>query len=233
MAQALFQFFITYGTYDEIASDPGSNLTAEVTEELIRLFGVENRFGLVGVYTSSGVEGTNCHLRCICHDKRFRDRWGSPEVIGLVQFIINVSICGETGIRRFDNMFGSVQQGVYFKLPPALQDGEKSHAYMRLLDTDLQDLLELSRKADHEVIAQRLTPVTEATQNVCMPGDLVLVQRDIDKPLPTKLSLPFVGPHEVLCHEGNTIKCRHLATHQVSDYPATRVKIFHGSLEDA
>ena len=160
------------------------------------------------------------------------DRWGSPEVIGLVQFIINDSVCGEAGIRRFDNMFGSAQ-GVYFKLPPALRDGEKSHAYLRLLDTDLQDLLELSRKAHLEVIAKRRTPVTEATQNVYMPGDLVLVQRDVDKPLPTKLSLPFVGPHEVLRHEGNTVKCRHLATHQVSDYPVTRVKIFHGSLEDA
>ena len=66
-----------------------------------------------------------------------------------------------------------------------------------------------------------------------MPGDLVLVQRDLDKPLPSKLSLPFIGPHEVLGHEGNTVRCRHLATHQVTDYPVTRVKIFHGTLEDA
>ena len=236
MAQALFNFFITYGIYDEIASDPGSNLTAEITEELIRLFGMDHRFGLVGVHTSSGVEGTNSlvlsHLRCICHDKRFRDRWGSPEVIGLVQFIINDSVCGETGIRRFDNMFGS-EQGTYFKLPPALCESEKSHVYLRLLDEDLQRLLELSRQAHLEVIAKRRTPVTEATQNIYSPGDLVLVQRDLDKPLPTKLSLPFVGPHEVLSHEGNTVKCRHLGTHQVTDYPSYRVKIFHGSLEDA
>ena len=91
----------------------------------------------VGVHTSSGVEGTNslvlAHLRCICHDKYFRDRWGSPEVIGLVQFIINDSVCGETGIRCFDNMFGS-EQGTYFKLPPALREGEKSQAYLRLLN---------------------------------------------------------------------------------------------------
>ena len=38
---------------------PGRNLTAEVTEGLIRLFGVDRRFGLVGVHTSSGAEGTN------------------------------------------------------------------------------------------------------------------------------------------------------------------------------
>ena len=92
-------------------------------------------------------------------------------------------------------MFGS-EQGTYFKLPPALREGEKSQAYLRLLNEDLQHLLELSRQAHLEVIAKRRTPITEARQNVYMPGDLVLVQRDMDKPLPTKLSLPFVGPHE-------------------------------------
>ena len=150
MAAALFRFFITYGTYDEIASDPGSNLTAEITEELIRLFGMDHRFGLVGVHTSSGVEGTNslvlAHLRTICHDKTFRDRWGSPEVIGLVQFLINDSVCGETGIRRFDNMFGS-EAGVYFRLPEHLKLSERSHAYLELLDHDLRCLMELSKQA--------------------------------------------------------------------------------------
>ena len=47
------------------------------------------------------------------------------------------------------------------------------------------------------------------------------------------LSLPFIGPHEVLSHEGNIVTCRHLATHQVMSYPSSRVKIFHGTLEDA
>ena len=236
VARALFLFFITYGTYDEIASDPGSNLTAEITEELIRLFGTDRRFGLVGVHTSSGVEGTNslvlAHLRMLCHDKAFRDKWGSPEVIGLVQFIINDSVCGETGLRRFDNMFGS-EAGTYLRLPERLREGEKSHTYLRLLDEDLQRLAEISREAHREVVAKRRTPVSEATQNVYMPGELVLVQRDLDKPLPSKLSLPFVGPHEVLQQEGNTVRCRHLATHQVMDYPVTRVKIFHVALEEA
>jgi hypothetical protein len=89
--QALFTFFITYGIYDEIASDPGANLTVAITEELISLFGTNHRFGMVGVHTSSGVEGTNSlilrHLRAICADKNLRDRWGQSSVIGLVQFI--------------------------------------------------------------------------------------------------------------------------------------------------
>ena len=62
------------------------------------------------------------------HDKWFLDCWRSPEVIGSVQFIIIVLVCVETGIHCFDNTFGSVQ-GVYFKLPPLVREGEKSLVY--------------------------------------------------------------------------------------------------------
>lgn len=236
VARALFQFFTTYGLYDEIASDPGSNLTADVTEELIRLFGTNHRFGLVGVHTSSGVEGTNSlvltHLRAICHEKQFRERWGSPEVVGLVQFIINDSVCGETGIRRFDNTFGS-EAGVYFRLPERLAESARSHEYLRLLDEDLQRLTELSRSSHAKVINSRRTAVTESSQNLYLRGELVLVQRDPDKPLPSKLCMPFAGPYEVIEHVGNDVKCRHLATHAISEFPVTRLKIFHGSREAA
>ena len=185
VAKALFQFFITYGLYDEIASDPGSNLTADVTEELIRLFGTNHRFGLVVVYTSSGFEGSSSlvlsHLRAICHEKSYRERWGSPEVTGLVQFMIKDSVCGETGLRRFDNMFGS-ESGVYFKLPSALAESKRSHEYLRLLDEDLRNLSELSREAHSKVITSRRTAVSPETQNVYLRGELVLLQR-----IPTSL----------------------------------------------
>ena len=235
-AQSLFEFFITYGSYDEIASDPGSEFTATLVRELTQLFGTRQRFSMVGVHTSSGVEGTNnlvnMHLRALCTDKRFRDRWGDKQVLGLVQFIINDSVCGETGLRRFDNMFGS-EAGTYFRLPEQLPERLRAHEYLRLLDDDLRHLAELSQKAHAQVIEARRSGVTEETQNKYLPGELVLVRRDPDKPLPSKLSLPFTGPYEVLQHDGNAVRCRHLAAHHIADYPVTRLKIFHGSLEDA
>ena len=192
LASALFQHFITYGTYDEVASDWGSDITAAVTQELFRLFGAKYRLAMVGVHTSSGVEGTNSlilgHLRAICRDKYFRDRWGSPQVIGLVEYIINNSVCSETGIRRFDNMFGS-DAGTYFKLPDNLAEGDRSHTYIKLLNEDLHRLQEISRLVHADVIAKRRSAVTPATQNVFLPGELVLLQRDPDKIYPTKLSL--------------------------------------------
>ena len=100
MAAALFKFFITYGSVDEIVSDPGSNLTASLTEELFRLFGTRHRFSMVGVHTASGVEGTNAlvlkHLRSICADKNFRDRWGEDAVIGAWSSVSSMTV----GARR-------------------------------------------------------------------------------------------------------------------------------------
>jgi hypothetical protein len=109
-AMCLFLFFITYGTFEELAMDPGSTYTSDVVSELNRLFGMKQRFGLVGVHTSSGVEGTNnltLHiLRMITVDPLFRDRWGAPEVVGLSAFLINDMVSRETGIRRFDLLLG-------------------------------------------------------------------------------------------------------------------------------
>ena len=158
MAAALFKFFITYGRYDEIVSDPGSNLTAGLTEELIALFGTRHRFSMVGVHTASGVEGTNSlvnrHLRAICADKQFRDRWGEDHVTGLVQFMINDGFCTETGVRRFDAMFGS-EAGTYLKLPEKLAASEKSDAFLQLLNDDLKRLQEIISKTHATVIEQR------------------------------------------------------------------------------
>ena len=236
MAAALFKFFISYGSVDEIVSDPGSNLTASLTEELFRLFGTRHRFSMVGVHTASGVEGTNAlvlrYLRCICSDKIFRDRWGDDAVIGLVQYIINDGRCTETGIRRFDNQFGSID-GTYMQLPEHLVESSKSAEFLRLLDQDLQRLRALSAETHRKIIAERESAVTVETQNVFLSGELILVQRDPEVFQPAKLLAPFRGPYEVIHQERNRVECRHLATHHIREVPVERVKIFHGTREQA
>ena len=236
MASALFKFFITYGRYDEIVSDPGSNLTASLTEELISLFGTRHRFSMVGVHTASGVEGTNSlvnrHLRAICADKDFRDRWGEDHVAGLVQFMINDGFCTETGVRRFEAMFGS-EAGTYFKLPEKLAVSERSDAFLVLLNEDLKRLEAIIRGTHATVVEQRRSRVDPEAHNVYLPGELVLHQRDPDNFLPSKLTLPFTGPYEVLEQTRNRVKCRHLSSHVVKDLHLSSLKIFHGNLAAA
>ena len=231
MAAALFKFFITYGRYDEIVSDPGANLTAGLTEELCRLFGTRHRFSMVGVHTASGVEGTNSlvnrHLRAICADKDFRDRWGEDHVVGLVQFLINDGLCTETGVRRFDAMFGS-EAGTYMKIPERLAESERSDAFLHVLDEDLVRLKLITQQTHATILAQRRNHVTPESANVYLPGELVLYQRDPDVFLPNKMTMPFEGPFEVLEQTRNRVKIRHLATHEIKDVPMVRLKIFHG-----
>ena len=75
--------------------------------------------------------------------------------------------------------------------------------------------------------------MTVKTQNVFLSGELILVQRnpEVFQPVfqPVKLLAPFRGPYE----ESNRVECRHLATHHIREVPVERVKIFHGTREQA
>jgi hypothetical protein len=59
MATSIFQFFCTYGMFDSIISDPGSDLTSEVIKHLTDWFKTKHVFSLVDRHESNGVEGSN------------------------------------------------------------------------------------------------------------------------------------------------------------------------------
>jgi hypothetical protein len=191
---------------------------------------------MVGTHTSSGVEGTNNlvlrHLRAVCHDPDFRNRWASPEVLGLVQFIINDSVSTETGIRRFDALFGSYA-GSYLKVPATLAPMDRSHAYLDALNDDLTNIRRLCAESHKRVITERQSGITPDTQNTYLAGEFVLYQRPQEPFLPTKLTMPFAGPFQVLRQERNRVTVRNLATHEVSDLPVERLKIWHGTKDAA
>jgi hypothetical protein len=171
-------------------------------------------------------------MRAICHDPQFRDRWGTPSVIGIVQFIINDSISSESGIRRFDSMFGS-RAGTYMKMPDSLAPSARSPLYLRLLDDDLQRLQTIMSATHRAIIASRSTDVNATTQNLYLEDELVLYRRDPTQFYPTKLSLPCIGPYSVISQVGNRVQARHLSTGVVRDMPVTNLKIYHGTLEAA
>jgi hypothetical protein len=74
IAGALFKFYVTFGYYDTIMSDPGSEFLNDTVTCLNRLFGIRHVVSLVDVHTSNGVEGTNKqilrHLRALLMDER-------------------------------------------------------------------------------------------------------------------------------------------------------------------
>ena len=59
IATALFVYYCTFGVFDEVYTDPGSNILSEVVEQLNKWLQVKHVVALVDRHESNGVEGTN------------------------------------------------------------------------------------------------------------------------------------------------------------------------------
>ena len=238
VATALFQYCCSYGLFDSLISDPGSEFNNEVVSHLNRWFGIRHMFSLVDRHESNGVEGTNKHilrhLKALVFDERVKDRWSSPTVLPLIQFMLNSHVHAETGIVPFHAHFGSAD-ATYFRMPEEVEGDSMrhTHAYIRLLDANLKVLREISKKHQDSLIQKRTSKTPQDRQNVYQPGDLVFFQRNTSEHLPTKLSAKFIGPFEVLEQVKNDVKCRHVIMGNVQTFHVTRLKIFHGGMEEA
>jgi transposase InsO family protein len=85
LADTFFLFFSTYGPYDVIFSDPGSDVTALAVKLLIEWFGITHVLSLVARPQTNGVEGTNSRimrflLTMITETPRIKKNWGAPHV---------------------------------------------------------------------------------------------------------------------------------------------------------
>ena len=234
MALALFKFFSTYGVYEQLVSDPGSDLTSEVVDHLTSFYGVRHVFSLVDRHESNGVEGTNRsilrHLKALVADERLKDRWSADDVIYLIQYWLNSQVSHETGLTPFHAHFGSADS-IYMRLPQFESAEKNAHGFVKLLDENLQVLWEASQKYQQKIIAARAGSENPALQNRYQPGDLVLFQHDKSKPLPSKLTMNFAGPFEVISQVKNDVQCRHLVMKTVHTFHVERLKIFSGTRE--
>ena len=240
-AQALFQYCCTYGLVDSIISDPGSEFMNEVLEHLTKWFGIRHVFSLVDRHESNGVERTNRsilrHLKALVMDERVQHRWSHCTVLPLVQFLLNSFDNSESGVVPFHAHFGSAD-ATYFKLPSP-NEGEEdgrlpiTQAYIKLLDDNLRLLQDISKKHQDSIASERKLNSSIEKQNMYQPGDLVLFQHDPNFPLPTKLSPKYIGPYIVLQQVKNDVNCRHIILGHVKQFHVSRLKIFHGSEEEA
>ena len=235
-ALALFRFFSQYGVYEYLISDPGSDLMSEVVEHLVKWLGMRHIFSLVDRHESNGVEGTNKsilrHLTALVSDERVADRWSHPSVLLLVQYMLNAQVSSETGISPFHAHFGT-EDSTYLRLPEISDTAANTQAFVKLLDESLRTLWDISRSHQKAIINKRGGNVDPALQNQYQPGDLVLFQRTTSAPLPSKLTLRFAGPFEVISQHKNDVQCRHLCVKTVHTFHVERLKLFTGGREKA
>ena len=235
-ALALFRFFSQYGVYEFLISDPGSDLTSEVVEYLVKWFGMRHVFSLVDRHESNGVEGSNKsilrHLTALVADERVADRWSHPSVLLLVQYILNSQVSHETNMTPFHAHFGT-EDSTYLRLPETANAADTAQAFVRLLDENLRALWEASKQFQRGLVEERGGNKDPALQNQYQAGDLVLFQRAVNAPLPSKLTLRFSGPFEVISQNKNDVQCRHLCVKTVHTFHVERLKMFFGSREEA
>ena len=67
VATALFVFYCTFGVFDEVWTDPGSNILSEVVEQLNKWLQVKHVVSLVDRHESNGVEGSNKQIPSLIH----------------------------------------------------------------------------------------------------------------------------------------------------------------------
>jgi hypothetical protein len=120
VAIGLFIYYCTFGVFDEVWTDSGSNILADVVKQLNEWLQVRHVVALVDRHETNGVEGSNKqiirHLQTLVHDLRIVDRWSDPIILCLVLFVINDQVNSETGVRPLDAKFGSAA-GPYLRLP--------------------------------------------------------------------------------------------------------------------
>lgn len=238
-ATALFQYFCTFGMVDTLISDPGSDFMSDVVTHLMKWFGIHQKFSLVDWHQSNGVEPSNKvilrHLRALVMDERIADRWSDPTVLPLIQFVINNTLHSETNVVPFHAHFGSAD-ATYFSLPSSLSNSDSAtvtHEFVRLLDQNLQILQQISKDFQHTLAHERTDVTPAVRQNKYQPGDFVLWELDTSKPRPTKLTPRFLGPFIVISQSKNDVTCKHVNLGEVRVFHVTRLKIFHGTLDEA
>ena len=196
IATAIFVYMCTYGLFEELWSDPGSDIMSDVVKQLNAWFGIKHVVSLVDRHESNGVEGTNKqilrHLKTLVHDERIVKKWSDPTVLPLIFFTINDAVNSETGVRPLDAKFGS-EDGPYLALPETSLPSEATHAWVLALDENLRLIRSISSNFQAKLIAERLAITPLDSQNVYQPGDLVLFQLNPNRVLAEQVILSLPG----------------------------------------
>ena len=236
VAKSLLRFFASYGLFEELISDPGSDIMSKVVQNLNKWLGIRHAVSLVDWHQSNGVERTNQellrHLKTLTHDERIIGRWSDPMVLSFIVFCLNDSVNSETGCRPFDLKFGS-EDGPYLQLPKTDNLKEVSEKWLQSVNEDLKTVREISTKYQATIIAERLALTPEKYQNKFQPGDMVLFQLDPNKQKPSKLASPYQGPFKVKSQYKNDVEVQHMSTGAIHKFHVTRLKLFVGSEDEA
>ena len=229
----------TYGLYDEIITDPGSNFCSNLYTQLNAWLGIRRVYSLVDVHESNGVERTGGetlrHLRALVNDERLKDRWSNVEVLSLIEFALNSRQHSEAPYTPFELRFGT-EDAKYFNLPDEVTPESLAHEWLKSLNADLKVVRDITQTFQQDLIKERLAGNDEPEcANQFQPGDLVLYDSLYDpcRYRTEKLQSRYKGPYEVISQQKDEVEVRHLALGFITKLLVERIGLFIGSREEA
>ena len=228
--------FSGVGRYKGFTTDPGSNITADVINQLNEWMDTWHKVSLVDRHQSCGVERTNKtileHTKALTQTERAVKMWDQPEYLQTVENIINRYSDWETGLSPNELTYGS-EAMVYFQLLDPLKSVEDKHEYLRRLNEYLLVARTESQLFHKAILDKRARDnVDQDLQQEYQPGDFVLF-----KPNPRsrahKLVPTLLGPYRVKSQERGEVFCHQVATGVARQFHITRLYPFTGSEEEA
>ena len=229
-ATSLYQYITTYGLFECIISDPGSDFTSKLVKELNKLLGIQHYISIVDRHESNGVERVNKeiirHLRDYVYDTRIIDNWDNVIPLCTIKYFLNYMISSETGISPYEATFGS-SAAYQQKLLEVPADFPKNNALLTLLNDSI--LAANTVLSEHIDKLDKQRTANNIPQSY-VPGDYIMYKVKDSK---LKLKSPMLGPYKVISQENNNITCKHPCKNHNQILHADSVYIFYGTEEQA
>lgn len=233
-ARALFSHYVTYGKFEQVISDPGSDLMSHCIILLNNFLGQEKLVSIVDWHPSNGVEPTNKKLlafvRQLTQDLRISHQWSDPTIIQLIAHACNSMLHSETNYSPMELKFGSADLP-YMMLPDNEITAVHIPPILQQLNDNIKIIRELSHTYQQQLVVDRDN--SSSTQNKYQPGDLVLFVYSVTGEALTKTSSKYLGPYKVTSHVRNDVSVRNLITDAISVFHSSRLKPFFGTYVEA
>ena len=239
VAKALFRHYCTYGTFEQLASDPGSAFTGQVMAQLNAWLGTFHKVSLVGRHQSNGCEASAQqflrHLRTLVLDERLYTEWSDDTVLPLINLHLQSYPTAETGGYTPLQLKYGTEDARHFSLPEALEltPGARAAEVIQRLDRNLQTVRALSLRLQTELADDRRK--ADGPPLTYERGDLVLFnpREQPSDHLPTKLSPNWLGPYQVIEQRKNDVTVQHVVLKSQAVVHVERLKPYIGTLQDA
>ena len=227
VADCLKDWIITYGAYDVVQSDPGSDILGGAVDAINHRWKMTRKVSLVDRHESNGnerlIQEILRHLRTLVDDDRAKHLWDTPDYIGFVTFCINNQVNRETGLAPFIATFGDRDEA-FFSLPEVDQYATSSaREYVRNLNKSLELVRQLNSEYQKKIHEERIAKTPAETHNQFREGDLIWFRRKerIDKD--GKLFSRNKGPYRVISMRRNDVKCEHIVNKQIKTFHVSDV----------